>query len=82
MLTATPHWLIPLRTVYQMILTQVEHGGDKAPSDDKLAALEELLQPLFTFFAQFSHVFIGCRHKRYSQGQETGSDAEETVMMF
>lgn len=45
-------------TAKVQILTEVQHGWDKAPSDDKLAALEKLLQPLFGLFAHFSHVFI------------------------
>ncbi|KAI4817569.1 hypothetical protein KUCAC02_010954 [Chaenocephalus aceratus] len=40
------------------ILTEVQHGWDETPSDDELAALEQLLQPLFGLFTQFSHVFI------------------------
>ena len=40
------------------ILTEVQHGWNETPSDDKLAALEQLLQPLFGLFAQFSHVFF------------------------
>lgn len=40
------------------VLTEVKHGWNKSPSDDKLAALEQLLQPLFGLFAHFSHVSI------------------------
>ena len=38
------------------ILTEVKHGWNKSPSDDKLSALKQLLQPLLGLFAQFSHV--------------------------
>lgn len=40
------------------ILTEVKHGWNKSPSDDKLAALEQLLQPLLGLFAQFSHAVV------------------------
>lgn len=55
------------------ILTEVQHGWNKSPSDDKLAALEQLLQPLLGLFAQFSHVFIskqrGCCFSSQGQGK-------------
>lgn len=53
---------IPLTPI--RILTEVQHGWNKTPSDDKLAALEQLLQPLFALFAQFSHVMIPNRQSR------------------
>ncbi|KAF0024747.1 hypothetical protein F2P81_023549 [Scophthalmus maximus] len=57
------------------ILTEVQHGRDKPPSDDKLAALEKLLQPLFGLFAHFSHVF--------TPDSEEGKDEEtEEVTLF
>lgn len=40
------------------ILTEVQHSRDETPSDDKLAALEQLLQPLFGLLTQFSHEYI------------------------
>ncbi len=54
------------------ILTEVQHGRDKTPSDDKLAALEQLLQPLFGLFAQFSHVFIPNSEDAAAAGQGQG----------
>lgn len=53
------------------LLTQVQHGGDEAPADDELAALEHLLQTLLALFAQFGHDFTQIRSKIVS-----GSDAE------
>lgn len=43
---------------FVLILTEVQHGWNEAPSDNKLAALEQLLQPLFGLLAQISHVFV------------------------
>lgn len=52
------------------ILTEVKYGWNESPSDDKLAALEELLQPLLGLFAQFSHESV-------SNGQDGGSPAKD-----
>ncbi len=50
-------WWWWCKVVWGALLTQVKHGGDEAPADDELAALEHLLQPLLALFAQFAHDF-------------------------
>lgn len=60
----------PSLPAYVGILTEIQHGWDKPPSDDELAALEKLLQPLFRLFAHFSHVFI-------PDSEEDAKDEEE-----
>ncbi|KAL6065465.1 hypothetical protein STEG23_011578 [Scotinomys teguina] len=43
------------KTLNQIFKQEVNHERNKAPADGKLAALEELLQPLLGFFAQLHH---------------------------
>lgn len=52
--------IFPAEAVFtaSVVLTEIKHRWNKSPSDDKLAALEQLLKPLFGFFAQFSHVCV------------------------
>lgn len=45
----------PVPSQVLLPLTQVNHERNKAPADGKLAALEELLQPLLGLFAQLHH---------------------------
>lgn len=45
----------PVSSEVFLPLTQVNHERNKAPADGKLAALEELLQPLLGLFAQLHH---------------------------
>lgn len=59
-------------TASAWILTEVKHGWNKSPSDDKLAALEQLLQPLLGLFAHFSHVSV-------SDGEDAVTPAKDTV---
>ena len=63
-LSPTPDqkWSLSLRTPFPpdsfqvlLLLTQVYHERNKAPTDGKLASLEKLLQPLLGLFAQLHH---------------------------
>lgn len=57
-------------------LTEVQHRWDKTPSDDKLATLEQLLQPLFGLFAHFCHLFI--RFYPEQRGRDSAAAAKDT----
>ncbi|KAH0514670.1 Cystatin-C [Microtus ochrogaster] len=48
-------------------LMRVNHERNEVPADGKLAALEELLQPLFSFFTQLHHGDDGAEKREINE---------------